>query len=189
MLAAFALLICLFVLTILRIVDTVKEFCDRARGVQPENVHPEDDPAKHGILSKFFGRVFGDRIREPFYVWVTSFINLNDNISQLRSRGETKPIIVSRVVLTALFLVLFPFYVTSKLIVEPLQSAALMTVRNSFSRALPPDFEDITNAHWTVVVVSSGCTAYLTISIVIFFPCRQAPRIDTFPPRKRLSRL
>jgi len=63
-----------------------------------------------------------------------------------------------RVVLTILFLIIFPFYVTFNVVVQPLESKALMTVRESRSIALPPDFKDVKNARWNVVIVSTTYT-------------------------------
>jgi hypothetical protein len=123
-LASYALLLCLFALIILRIVDKVRK-------VTPANSNPQQ-----GFWYRVRGVLSGRRIWEPHYT------------------GERSWMIWCRAALTLSFLILFPFYVTWSVVVQPLQGAAFMTVTESLSRALPPDFKDIKDAHWNVVITN-----------------------------------
>ena len=185
-LASYALLLCLFVLTLLRIVDKVQmSKTSDSTGIIGKvlwffriigkgmrflitpliivigffGIIGKGISLFYRIITSWFdavdlkGAIFGHRIWEPHYTYVTP-VNVHDTLSQLHSRGERSWMIRCRVALTILFLILFPFYVTLNVVVRPLRNAALVTVRESRSLALPPDFKTIKDARWNVVIVS-----------------------------------
>src|SRR6266511_1163003 len=100
--------------------------------------------------------------------------------------------VLVRGLLTLFFLVLFPFYVTSNLIIQPIQKAAFTTTRESRSPALPPDFSSIKSPRWNVVIVSMAYSYIFGLTLSFFlslFPYRQGFQMYALILHKWFKRL